>query len=117
MLLGVDADARRFRPNLVIDVPGAAQVERGWLGKMLCVGDAVRLRVSAATERCGMVAFAQAELSYDARILRCITQEAALHFGVYAEVLGLGRITRGDSVTVVDEEELLRIENIRNSTR
>ena len=102
MLPGATADARRFRPNLVIDMPGATQVERGWLGKRLFVGDAVRLRVSAATERCGMVAFAQAELPYDARILKCIAQEAALHFGVYAEVLVPGRITRGDSVTVVD---------------
>ena len=103
VLPDVDADARRFRPNLVIDVPGATQVERGWLGKVLSVGDAVRLRVSAATERCGMVAFAQGELPYDARLLRCITQEAARHFGVYADVLVPGRITRGDSVTVVDE--------------
>lgn len=103
MLPDVDVDARRFRPNLVIDVPGATPVERSWLGKMLCVGKAVWLRVSAATERCGMVAFAQAELPYDARILRCITQEAALRFGVYAEVLVPGRIKRGDSVTVVDE--------------
>jgi uncharacterized protein YcbX len=103
VLPDVHADARRFRPNLVIDVPGAMQVERGWLGKMLFVGDAVRLRVSAATERCGMVAFAQGDVPYDARILRCIAQEAALHFGVYAEVLVPGRINRGDSVIVVDE--------------
>jgi uncharacterized protein YcbX len=98
-----NADARRFRPNLVIDVPGATQVERGWLGKRLCIGETAMLRVSAATERCGMVAFAQADVPYDARILRCITQEAALHFGVYAEVLVPARITCGDSVTVVDE--------------
>jgi uncharacterized protein YcbX len=99
----VSVDERRFRPNLVIDVPGATQVERGWLGKMLSVGDAVRLRVSAATERCGMVAFAQGDVPYDAGILRYITQEAALHFGVYAEVLMPGRINRGDSVIAVDE--------------
>jgi MOSC domain-containing protein YiiM len=49
-----------------------------------------------------MVAFAQADLPYDARILQCITQEAELHFGVYAEVLVPGRIKRGDRVTVVD---------------
>ena len=103
MVPEANADARRFRPNLVIDVPGAMQVERGWLGKRLCVGEAVQLRVSAMTERCAMVAFAQAEVPYDARILRCITQEAALHFGVYADVLVSGRITRGDSITVVDE--------------
>jgi uncharacterized protein YcbX len=101
-LPAVAADERRFRPNLLIDAPGDTQIEQNWLGKTLSVGEAVRLRVSGATERCGMVAFAQAELPYDARILKCITQEAALHFGVYAEVLVPGRIKRGDSVTVVD---------------
>jgi len=103
MVPEANADARRFRPNLVIDVPGATQVERGWLGKMLCIGERVKLRVSAATERCGMVAFAQVDVPYDIRILRCLTQEAALHFGVYAEVLVPAKIKRGDSVTVVDE--------------
>jgi uncharacterized protein YcbX len=98
----VYADERRFRPNLLIDVPGETQVERGWLGKGLAIGEEVRLRVHAATERCGMVAFAQADLLDDARILKCITQEADLRFGVYAEVLVPGRIKRGDSVTVVD---------------
>ena len=98
----MSADERRFRPNLLIDAGGDTQIERGWLGKVLSVGEEVRLRVGSATERCGMVAFAQADLPYDARILRCITQKAALHFGVYAEVLVPGRIKRGDSVTVVD---------------
>jgi uncharacterized protein YcbX len=68
VLPGANADARRFRPNLVIDVPGATQVEYGWLGKMLFVGDAVRLRVSAATARCGMVAFAQGDLPHKRQV-------------------------------------------------
>jgi hypothetical protein len=58
-LPNVYADARRFRPNLLIDIPGETQVEQGWLGKMLSIGDAVRLRVSASTKRCRMVALAQ----------------------------------------------------------
>jgi len=41
-------------------------------------------------------------LPHDARILQCITQEADLCFGVYAEVLVPGRVKRGDGVTVVD---------------
>ncbi len=98
-------DSRRFRPNVVIDVPGATQVEHGWLGKVLSVDDSVRLRVSVTTERCGMVALAQDELPYDARVLRCITQDAALQFGVYAEVEVPGRIRCGDRVTVVDAGE------------
>jgi hypothetical protein len=35
--------------------------------------------------------------------LRCIMQEAALHFGVYAEVSVPGRINHGDRVRVMDE--------------
>jgi hypothetical protein len=49
-----------------------------------------------------MVTFAQADLLHDTRILQCITQKAALQFGVYAEVVVPGRIKRGDSMTVVD---------------
>ena len=48
-----------------------------------------------------MVAFAQADLPHDARILRRIAQ-AELRFGVYAEVLAPGKIKRGDAVTVAD---------------
>jgi uncharacterized protein YcbX len=101
----VYADERRFRPNLLIDVPGAMQVERRWLGKILSVGDAVRLRVTGLTERCGMVNFAQADLPDDGRILRRITQEGDLHFGVYAEVLVPGRVNRGDIVTATSLSE------------
>jgi MOSC domain-containing protein len=97
----VYADERRFRPNLLIDVPGATQVERDWPGTTLAVGNEVRLRVSAPTERCNMVANSQADLPHDAGILRCITQKADLCFGVYADVLSPGRVERGDSVTVV----------------
>jgi uncharacterized protein YcbX len=49
------ADDRRFRPNVLIDVPGNVQVERQWIGETLRVGNDVGLRVSDATERCVMV--------------------------------------------------------------
>ena len=51
MLPDVLIDERRFRPNVLIDLPGETQVERGWLGKTLAVGDEVRLRVMDLTER------------------------------------------------------------------
>ncbi len=101
-LLNVSIDERRFRPNLLIDLPGVTQVERSWLGKILAIGEAVRLRVCESTERCGMVASEQADLPYNSKILEFLSQEADLHFGVYAEVLAPGEIKRGDSVTVLD---------------
>jgi uncharacterized protein YcbX len=99
----VAADERRFRPNLLIDAPGATQVERRWEGKVLAVGETVRLRVTVSTERCVMVGLAQSELPDDARILRCITQQASVRFGVYADAVAPGTIRRGDVVTLAGD--------------
>lgn len=91
-------DERRFRPNIVVDVPGEAPVEQGWLGKTLRIGDSVRLRVSDFTERCQMTTFAQSDLPADPRVLKRIGRDANLRFGVYAEVLAPGTIACGDAI-------------------
>ena len=91
-------DERRFRPNIVIDVGDAGQVERAWLGQTLCVGPEVRLRICGPTERCRMVTLAQAELPSDLRILDRIARDRDFQFGVYADVLVPGRITCGDEI-------------------
>ena len=90
-------DARRFRPNITI---ATDQSEISWVGKTLQIGEAVTLRVTAPTGRCGMTVAAQADLPFDPKILRCIAQEAGEDFGVYAEVLHPGRISCGDTVIV-----------------
>ena len=89
-------DERRFRPNLLI---ASAESERAWIGRSLHIGG-VRLRVTDPTERCGMTTFAQSDLPFDPKILRSIAQEADQLFGVYAEVVHPGRISRGDAVSV-----------------
>ena len=99
---GVLVHERRFRPNLLVDTHGAAEGENSWLGKTLSIGSEVVLRVIGLTERCAMVVYPQSDLPYDERILKCIAQEANLNFGVYAEVVAPGRISRGDNVTTVD---------------
>jgi MOSC domain-containing protein len=92
-------DERRFRPNIVIDVPGDTRVERLWLGKTVCIGDKVQLRITDLAERCVMVGLAQADLPDDPRV-REIGRHASTHFGVYAEVLEPGRINTGDWLRV-----------------
>ena len=94
-------DERRFRPNVLVDVPGASPIEREWLGRTVAVGDEVRLVVHDMTERCVMVSLAQSELPGDPAILRTLAQDAGLAFGVYADVVAPGRISVGDRVTVV----------------
>jgi hypothetical protein len=95
-------DARRFRPNLVIDTGNHAPIEHAWVDKAIRIGDTATLRVIERTERCGMVAMAQSELPDDPRVLRHITEYVGLEFGVYGEVLAAGRVRTGDSVTLLD---------------
>lgn len=95
-------DARRFRPNLVVALPGATPVEQQWIGKRLRIGQEVELAVSGVTERCGMVAFAQEELLEDPKILRYIAQASGVCFGVYAEVVVPGSIWRNDVVALIE---------------
>jgi len=92
------ADERRFRPNLLIDAPGAGPVEQEWLGKTLEIGSGVRLRITDPTGRCRMVTLAQGELPEDLRVLREIAQRLDAPFGVYAEVLAPGELRVGDPV-------------------
>ena len=93
-------DERRFRPNVVIDAPGAGQVEQGWIGKILSIGEHVRLRVVDRTERCRMTTLAQADLPSDPRVLASIIRDADAGFGVYADVVVPGAISRNDSCTL-----------------
>jgi hypothetical protein len=52
------ADARRFRPNVVVAVDGHGWVEDAWQGVVVVVGAAV-LEVGGGTTRCSMVTRAQ----------------------------------------------------------
>jgi hypothetical protein len=91
-------DERRFRPNLVLAIPGTGRIERNWIGATLCVGAQVKLKIGAATQRCRMVTVAQTELPDDPLILKEIGRNSALHFGLYAEVLVPGTIRCGDPI-------------------
>jgi uncharacterized protein len=102
LLPGTQVDARRFRPNLVLDVGDDVPAEEDWGSAILRVGPEVRLRITEPTERCAMVSFAQATLPADPRILRTIATRADLCFGVYAEVVTSGTVAVGDAVVFED---------------
>ena len=48
-------DARRFRPNLLVDVPGSDHPfpEQAWVGKTLAIGN-VTLKIDTTCPRCAM---------------------------------------------------------------
>jgi uncharacterized protein len=96
---GSRVDRRRFRPNLVVDVPGRLGfVEDGWVGRRLAVGPDLELDVTERTERCVMVTMAQEDLGDAPGLLRAVADHNGLCLGVYAEVARPGRVAVGDDV-------------------
>lgn len=93
------ADFRRYRPNLVLDVPGSGYVEDAWVGRRLRIGE-VELAVTDRTLRCVMVNAAQRGLDPHAGLLRALGVRD-LRAGVYADVVVPGVVREGDTVTLV----------------
>ncbi len=95
-------EARRFRPNIIVRTADDATdfVENAWIGRVLAIGDRVRLRIDGPCPRCVMTTLAQGDLPTDPGILKTAAQHNSARVGVYASVLQGGRIRRGDPVRV-----------------
>ena len=93
-------EARRFRPNMVVQTPEGerAFVEDTWIGKVVAIGETVRLKITGSCPRCVMTTLPQGDLPKDVGILRAVAQHNRANVGVYASVLQGGRVRRGDSV-------------------
>jgi uncharacterized protein YcbX len=98
-----ETDARRFRPNIVVETNAEGFQEDSWEGREILLGDAVRLRVTKQTERCVMVNFAWDELREEPRALRALAQTHDACMGVYADVLIPGLLRTGAPVRFADE--------------
>jgi uncharacterized protein YcbX len=106
-------EAKRFRPNMMIDTSGLnGFVENDWVGKTLCIGDTVRLRISDPCPRCVMPTLAQGDLPADNGIFKhaVAKNRPFVPFagkelpcvGVYAQVIQAGWVKRGDIITIED---------------
>jgi uncharacterized protein len=94
-------EARRFRPNMVVQTPEGerAFVEDAWIGKVVAIGETVRLKITGSCPRCVMTTLPQGDLpKEDVGILRAAAQHNRANVGVYASVLQGGRVRLGDSV-------------------
>jgi MOSC domain-containing protein len=100
-------DARRFRPNIVVDTSTDQRgfVENDWVGRTLAIGDEVRLCVLVPCPRCVRTTLAQDDLLKDPGILWAVAQHNRVPVGdfglagcagVYCEVARPGVIRRGD---------------------
>lgn len=98
-------DARRFRPNFLLD-GCAPHDEDYWLGGIIAVGPQLRLRLTAPDPRCNITAVNPdtGNRDYDTpRILRTYrpSNRAAPYFGVYAIVETPGPASIGDDVKII----------------
>jgi uncharacterized protein len=94
--LGVDADRRRIRPNLVVETDEPF-VEETWLGEVH-VGEVVLAPVERI-ERCRMIDIAQEGLPREGRWLKALTGAREMCLGIYLDVAQPGRVALGDAVT------------------
>ncbi|WP_416482649.1 MOSC domain-containing protein [Streptomyces sp. CL12] len=104
-----DFDPRRFRPNLVIGLPGGPGFpEDSWPGATLRIGEAL-FRVTVPTPRCVVPALRHGELPADPGIMRTVAREHRVPVltlgrlscvGVYLDVLEPGTVRTGDAVTL-----------------
>ena len=85
--LGRDVDARRFRPNVVVETfDGSGRPERDWVGASLAFGDdtqAVVIRVDRPDVRCMMIGLDPDTAAYDPAVLRHVVAARQGIVGVY----------------------------------
>lgn len=106
---GGDFDARRFRPNLVVDTGHAPGFpEDAWPGARLRAGEAL-FRVVVPTPRCVVPTLGHDELPPDPGIMRAVARDHRIPvfnlgrlscLGVYLDVLEAGTVRVGDVVTL-----------------
>ena len=95
-------DVRRFRPNLLVDIPDVDHPfpEQAWVGKTLSIGSA-RLKIEMTWHRCSMTTHGFDDLPQDAQIMRRLVDNSEGNLGIYASVVRAGKVSAGDSVSVV----------------
>ena len=95
-------DVRRFRPNLLVDVPGSDHPfpEQAWVGKTLAIGS-VTLRIDTTCPRCAMTTHGFDDLPQDPQIMRKLVANSEGNLGIYASVVKVGKVATGDSLSVM----------------
>lgn len=99
-LLGEAVEPERFRPNLVIEVPGDDIPDDRWRGRDLAIGQVV-LRLSDTMPRCRMVSLSQRGLPGRPGLLNRIAAAHGTDFGLQASVVRPGRLERGAAAVLL----------------
>lgn len=94
--LGVDADPRRLRVNVVFE-SDEPFIEDSWVGQSVRIGATV-LTVAQRIQRCRTIDVAQDGAAAEHRWLAPLGEQRDLRVAIYADVANPGRIAVGDAV-------------------
>jgi|FLYL01.1.fsa_nt_gi uncharacterized protein YcbX len=93
-------EARRFRPNIIASTPEAEGFpEEAWTGRVIAIGEDVRVKVTMPTLRCVVTTLAQDDLPDDPGVLRTAAAVNKANVGIYGLVERPGYIRVGDPIT------------------
>ena len=97
---GLDADVRRFRPNLVIDTKDAQPFEEDrWVGKILEFGsEGPAISVTMRDKRCVMINLDPDTAEANADLMKTVIRMNENHAGVYGTVVRTGELRVGQVV-------------------
>lgn len=102
---GVPSDARRFRPNFVIEgISGQPFPEDEWIGEIIRFGEgaaAPEVSVTRRDIRCSMINLDPVTAAQDPRMMKAAVRLNENCAGVYATVIRTGTVAVGDKVFVV----------------
>jgi len=94
----LDYDARRFRPNVLIELDAPGRPEDAWPGQSIQVGS-IEVSILKPVKRCVMTTLPQPPIPHERGILaEVLARGGAL--GVYGAALSPGAWTVGDAVVV-----------------
>jgi uncharacterized protein YcbX len=101
---GVEADVRRFRPNLVIDTAGAEPFEEDrWVGRVLEFGPegtGPAVSVTMRDLRCVMLNFDPDTARANAEVMKTVVRMNENYAGVYGTVVRTGEVCVGQAVVL-----------------
>ena len=98
---GSKFDVRRFRPNLLVDIPDTDHPfpEQAWVGRMLSIGS-VKLKIDMTCPRCSMTTHGFDDLPRDTEIMRKLVANSEGNLGIYASVVTPGAVKPGDRIDI-----------------
>ena len=94
-------DVRRFRPNLLVDIPDTDHPfpEQAWVGETVSIGS-VRLKIDMTCPRCSMTTHGFDDLPRDTEVMRKLVSHSDGNLGIYASVQSPGKISLEDHIVI-----------------